>query len=221
MAGFKLTSTLESVVNGAKGTFPLADAAAETSNGGPPARIRPLLLLAGLLVPQAAPLQPAPAQPRACRWLRTVLHVASPKGHAPALPARPLHSPATLLPSIRACCWESSMLTSPACFPWPPAGPPAGELRAVFAISLPNESVARATGAGGVSYIFALGPMGDPTAPGLSYHSCECRQRTPFLWPLPSSLPVAALCPPGAETCTPRQHCMCLTASTSPVGCRL
>lgn len=112
VAGFKLTSTLESVVNGAKGTFPLADAAAETSNG---------------------------------------------------------------------------------------------ELRAVFAISLPNESVASATGAGGVSYIFALGPMGDPTAPGLSYHSYDFGSGNLVMKAAPAAAPAgndtaAAVSPPSTAT---------------------
>lgn len=43
----------------------------------------------------------------------------------------------------------------------------------MFAISLPNQSVASVTAASGMEYIYALGPMGDPTAPGLAYHSCE------------------------------------------------
>lgn len=80
VAGFQLDSTVESLVNKAKGTFPLSDAAAEASNG---------------------------------------------------------------------------------------------ELRAVFAISLPNQSVASVTAASGMEYIYALGPMGDPTAPGLAYHSYD------------------------------------------------
>ncbi|KAL4443841.1 hypothetical protein ABPG75_011578 [Micractinium tetrahymenae] len=102
VAGFKLTSTLESIVNKAKGSFPLSDAAAEASGG---------------------------------------------------------------------------------------------ELRAVFTISLPNESVASATAASGVNYIYALGPMGDLTAPGLSYHSYDFGSGSFVM-----KAAVAAASPPPAAT---------------------